>query len=103
MKSGDKDKIMTDFKERRYDILVSTVIIEVGIDVPNATVMAVEHAERFDLPNSNCADASAGEAQSFACFWESQTSEARERLRIMTKTCDGFKIAEMDFKTEGSG
>ena len=49
MKSGDKDKIMTDFKERRYDILVSTVIIEVGIDVPNATVMVVEHAERFGL------------------------------------------------------
>ncbi|MBI5306867.1 MAG: hypothetical protein HZB37_00625 [Planctomycetes bacterium] len=49
MKSGDKDKIMADFKERRYDILVSTVIIEVGIDVPNATVMVVEHAERFGL------------------------------------------------------
>ena len=106
MKSGDKDKIMTDFKERRYDILVSTVIIEVGIDVPNATVMVVEHAERFGLAQLHQLRGRIGRGseQSYCLlFGNPKTNEARERLRIMTKTCDGFKIAEMDFKLRGPG
>ena len=100
MKSGDKDKIMTDFKERRYDILVSTVIIEVGIDIPNATVMVVEHAERFGLAQLHQLRGRIGRGseQSYCLlFGNPKTNEARERLKIMTKTCDGFKIAEMDF------
>jgi len=106
MKSGDKDKIMTDFKERRYDILVSTVIIEVGIDVPNATVMVVEHAERFGLAQLHQLRGRIGRGseQSYCLlFGNPKTNEARERLKIMTKTCDGFKIAEMDFKLRGPG
>ena len=106
MKSGDKDKIMTDFKERRYDILVSTVIIEVGIDIPNATVMVVEHAERFGLAQLHQLRGRIGRGseQSYCLlFGNPKTNEARERLKIMTKTCDGFKIAEMDFKLRGPG
>ncbi|MCR4319011.1 MAG: ATP-dependent DNA helicase RecG [Candidatus Brocadiaceae bacterium] len=106
MKSGDKDKIMTDFKERKYDILVSTVIIEVGIDVPNATVMVVEHAERFGLAQLHQLRGRIGRGseQSYCLLLGNpKTNEARERLKIMTKTCDGFKIAEMDFKLRGPG
>ncbi|MBI2556235.1 MAG: ATP-dependent DNA helicase RecG, partial [Planctomycetes bacterium] len=106
MKSGDKDKIMTDFKEKRYDILVSTVIIEVGIDVPNATVMIVEHAERFGLAQLHQLRGRIGrgsERSYCLLFGNPKTYEAHERLKIMTKTCDGFKIAEMDFKLRGPG
>src|SRR3990167_2432653 len=106
MKFVDKDKIMTDFKEKRYDILVSTVIIEVGIDVPNATVMVVEHAERFGLAQLHQLRGRIGRGseQSYCLlFGNPKTNEARERLKIMTKTCDGFKIAEIDFKLRGPG
>ena len=106
MKSGDKDKIMTDFKEKRYDILVSTVIIEVGIDVPNATVMVVEHAERFGLAQLHQLRGRIGRGSELSyclLFGNPKTNEARERLKIMTKTCDGFKIAEIDFKLRGPG
>ncbi|HHT9113341.1 MAG TPA: ATP-dependent DNA helicase RecG [Candidatus Wunengus sp. YC65] len=106
MKSGDKDKIMTDFKERRYDILVSTIIVEVGIDVSNATVMVVEHAERFGLAQLHQLRGRIGRGseQSYCLlFGNPKTNEAHERLKIMTKTCDGFKIAEMDFKLRGPG
>ncbi|MBU6392434.1 MAG: ATP-dependent DNA helicase RecG [Planctomycetota bacterium] len=106
MKSAEKDKIMTNFKEKRYDILVSTVILEVGIDVPNATVMVIEHAERFGLAQLHQLRGRIGRGseQSYCLlFGNPKTNEARERLRIMTKTCDGFKIAEMDFKLRGPG
>ncbi len=106
MKSTEKDNVMSDFKEKRYDILVSTVIIEVGIDIPNATVMVVEHAERFGLAQLHQLRGRIGRGneQSYCLlFGNPRTPEARERLRIMTKTCDGFKIAEMDFKLRGPG
>ncbi len=106
MKSAEKDKIMTGFKEKRYDILVSTVILEVGIDVPNATVMVIEHAERFGLAQLHQLRGRIGRGseQSYCLLLGNpKTNEARERLKIMTKTCDGFKIAEMDFKLRGPG
>ena len=106
MKSAEKDQVMMDFKEKRYDILVSTVIIEVGIDVPNATVMVVEHAERFGLSQLHQLRGRIGRGseQSYCLlFGTAKTPESLERLKIMTKTCDGFKIAEMDFQLRGPG
>jgi len=106
MKPAEKESVMSDFKERRYDILVSTIIIEVGIDIPNATVMVVEHAERFGLAQLHQLRGRIGRGseQSYCLlFGNPKTQESRERLRIMTKTCDGFKIAEMDFKLRGPG
>ncbi len=106
MKSAEKDKVMLDFKEKRYDILVSTVIIEVGIDVPNATVMVVEHAERFGLSQLHQLRGRIGRGseQSYCLlFGNPKTYESSERLKIMTKTNDGFKIAEMDFRLRGPG
>ncbi|NUN22164.1 MAG: ATP-dependent DNA helicase RecG [Candidatus Jettenia caeni] len=106
MKSGEKDKIMTDFKEKRYDILVSTIIIEVGIDIPNATIMVIEHAERFGLAQLHQLRGRIGRGndQSYCLlFGYPKTPISHERLKIMTKTCDGFKIAEMDFRLRGPG
>ena len=106
MKSEEKEKVMADFKEGCYDVLVSTVIIEVGIDVPNATIMAIEHAERFGLSQLHRLRGRIGRGggQSYCLLFGNPAShEARERLRIMARTCDGFKIAEMDFRLRGPG
>ncbi|MGQ3685768.1 MAG: ATP-dependent DNA helicase RecG [Candidatus Loosdrechtia sp.] len=106
MKSAEKEKIMTDFKERRYDILVSTIIIEVGIDVPNATVMVIMHAERFGLAQLHQLRGRIGRGgeQSYCLLLGyPKTALSRERLTIMTKTGDGFKIAETDFRLRGPG
>ncbi|MBF8278520.1 MAG: recG 2 [Candidatus Brocadiaceae bacterium] len=97
MKSAEKDQVMMDFMEKRYDILVSTVVIEVGIDVPNATVMVVEHAGRFGLSQLHQLRGRIGRGseQSYCLlFGNPKTQESQERLKIMTKTCDGFQIAE---------
>ncbi len=106
MKSAEKDKIMTDFKEKRYDILVSTVIIEVGIDIPNATIMVIEHAERFGLSQLHQLRGRIGRGseQSYCLlFGNPKSKESVERLKIMTKTCNGFEVAEMDFRLRGPG
>lgn len=106
MKSVEKDKIMTDFKEKRYDILVSTVIIEVGIDIPNATIMVIEHAERFGLSQLHQLRGRIGRGseQSYCLlFGNPRSRESSERLKIMTKTCNGFEVAEMDFRLRGPG
>ncbi len=106
MKSAEKDKIMTDFKEKRYDILVSTVIIEVGIDIPNATIMVIEHAERFGLSQLHQLRGRIGrgsEQSHCLLFGNPKSSVSRERLKIMTKTCNGFEVAEMDFRLRGPG
>ena len=106
MKSSDKDKVMTDFKEKKYDILVSTVIIEVGIDIPNATVMVIVHAERFGLSQLHQLRGRIGRGseQSYCLLFGNPTSlVSNERLKIMARTSDGFKIAEMDFRLRGPG
>jgi ATP-dependent DNA helicase RecG len=106
MKSVEKEKIMIDFKEKRYDILVSTIIIEVGIDIPNATVMVIEHADRFGLAQLHQLRGRIGRGseQSYCLLsGHPKTSLSQERLKIMTKTCDGFEIAEMDFRLRGPG
>ncbi|KKO20974.1 MAG: ATP-dependent DNA helicase RecG [Candidatus Brocadia sp.] len=106
MKSSDKDKVMADFKEKKYDILVSTVIIEVGIDIPNATVMVIVHAERFGLSQLHQLRGRIGRGseQSYCLLFGNPTSSvSNERLKIMAMTSDGFKIAEMDFRLRGPG
>ena len=106
MKSAEKDKVMMDFKEKRYDILVSTVIIEVGIDIPNATVMVIVHAERFGLSQLHQLRGRIGRGseQSYCLLFGNPNSDvSSERLKIMARTCDGFKIAEMDFRLRGPG
>jgi ATP-dependent DNA helicase RecG len=106
MKPAEKEKVMSDFKERQYDVLVSTIIIEVGIDVTNATIMVVEHAERFGLSQLHQLRGRIGrgsEQSHCLLFGDPKTPEARERLKIMAKTNDGFKIAEMDFRLRGPG
>jgi len=101
-----KDHIMQEFRERRLDLLVTTVVIEVGVDVPNATLMIVEHAERFGLSQLHqlrgrvSRGGVAGECYLFA---PGATDEARKRLHVLTRTTDGFALAEEDARLRGLG
>jgi ATP-dependent DNA helicase RecG len=101
-----KELIMSDFVNHKYDILVSTIVIEVGIDVPNATVMAIEHAERFGLAQLHQLRGRIGRSshQSYCLLFGIQKSvESRQRIKTMLDTNDGFKIAEEDLKLRGPG
>jgi ATP-dependent DNA helicase RecG len=107
MKGEEKDAVMHRFKNGEHHLLVSTTVIEVGIDVPNATVMLIEHAERFGLAQLHQlrGRVGRGQAESF-CFLLAQytpADEAHRRLRVMTETSDGFKIAEADLMFRGPG
>ncbi len=107
MKGEEKDEVMRRFKAGEHQLLVSTTVIEVGIDVPNATVMLIEHAERFGLAQLHQlrGRVGRGQAESF-CFLLAQYSPADEsirRLRVMVETNDGFKIAEADLMFRGPG
>ncbi|PLV58961.1 ATP-dependent DNA helicase RecG [Thermotoga sp. KOL6] len=102
----EKDKVMLEFAERRYDILVSTTVIEVGIDVPNANVMVIENPERFGLAQLHQLRGRVGRGgQEAYCFLVvgDVGKEAMERLRFFAMNTDGFKIAEYDLKTRGPG
>lgn len=106
MKSADKDEIMRQFKNKELDILVSTTVIEVGVDVPNATVMVIDSAERFGLSALHQLRGRVGRGsdQSY-CFMISYTDNAvsKSRLNIMESTNDGFQIAEEDLKLRKAG
>lgn len=106
LKNDEKDKVMKDFKGGKYDILVSTTVVEVGVDVSNATVMVIENAERFGLSQLHQLRGRVGrcEHQSY-CVLSSSTRnpETRARLEIMTQTNDGFVIAEKDLELRGPG
>ena len=106
LKSADKAAVMKQFLDRQIDILVATTVIEVGIDVPNATVMVIEHAERFGLSQLHQLRGRIGRGgeQSF-CFLvgEPKTEEAKARMKAMIETNDGFKIAEADLRLRGPG
>jgi ATP-dependent DNA helicase RecG len=107
MKQDVKDRTMRAFAAGDIHVLVSTTVIEVGVDVPNATVMVVEHAERFGLSQLHQLRGRVGRgAHQSACvlLYEYPLSEdARERLKVMTETTDGFAIAEKDLELRGFG
>ena len=106
LKNDEKEKVMKDFKDKKYDILVSTTVVEVGVDVPNATVMLIENAERFGLSQLHQLRGRVGrnDLQSYCILHTSSKSqETRERLNIMTETNDGFVIAEKDLQLRGPG
>lgn len=106
MKQEQKDQIMTAFGEKKIDILVSTTVIEVGINVPNATVMMVENAERFGLAQLHQLRGRVGRGkyQSYCIFMTgSKAKDTKERLDILNRSNDGFKIAAEDLKLRGPG
>ncbi len=107
MKSADKEEIMGQFVAGSLNILVSTTVIEVGVDVPNASLMVIEHAERFGLSQLHQLRGRVGRGaeQSFCVLLtvDKKTAVAKERLGIMEETNDGFRIAEKDLEIRGQG
>jgi len=106
MKQREKDEIMHEFKEGKIDILVSTTVIEVGVNVPNASLMIIENAERFGLAQLHQlrGRVGRGEYQSYCVLkYEGRSPEIRQRMKIMSETNDGFIIAEKDLELRGSG
>lgn len=106
LKNEEKEQVMKDFKDKKYDILVSTTVVEVGVDVPNSTIMLIENAERFGLSQLHQLRGRVGRnnLQSYCILHTSSKSqETRERLNIMTQTNDGFVIAEKDLQLRGPG
>ena len=106
MKSVEKEDIMKRFRSGKIDVLVSTIVIEVGVDVPNATIMVVENANRFGLAQLHQLRGRIGRGQSNSyclLFADTEDEKAVSRLEIMTRSNDGFEIAEHDLKLRGPG
>ena len=106
MKTDQKQEVMAAFRDKQIDVLVATTVIEVGIDVPNATVMMIDNAERFGLSQLHQLRGRVGRGSeiSYCTLISDPPNEATEaRLRAMTQTGDGFEIAEMDLKLRGPG
>ena len=107
MKSAEKDEVMRQFVSGEMNILVSTTVIEVGVDVPNASLMVIEHAERFGLSQLHQLRGRVGRGaeKSFCVLLtgDKKTAVAKERLGIMEETNDGFRIAEKDLEIRGQG
>ena len=107
MNGVEKDKIMSEFASGDYDVLVATTVIEVGIDVPEATVIVIEHAERFGLAQLHQLRGRVGRGDTASIclllYASPLTDMARARLKVMRETDDGFRIAEEDLKLRGAG
>jgi ATP-dependent DNA helicase RecG len=107
MRGDGKERVMKAFLARGLEMLVSTTVVEVGVDVPNATVMLVEHAERFGLAQLHQLRGRVGrdrhQSYCFLLYQPPLSDDARERLRAMTETTDGFEIAERDLAVRGAG
>ncbi|WP_246566198.1 ATP-dependent DNA helicase RecG [Tissierella simiarum] len=106
MKAKEKDEIMDDFKNHKLDILVSTTVIEVGVNVPNSNIMVIYNAERFGLAQLHQLRGRVGRGnhQSYCILInEGNNKVARERMRILQQTTDGFKISEKDLELRGPG
>ena len=106
MKSKEKDILMKAFAAGEYDILVSTTVIEVGVDIPNAALMIVENADRFGLSQLHQLRGRVGRGQHKSycvLFSDAQGEEAKARLKVMCRTGDGFKISEEDLRLRGPG
>lgn len=106
MKDKDKNAVMQDFKDKKIDALVSTTVVEVGVDVPDATVMVVYNAERFGLSQLHQLRGRVGRgAEKSYCFLltDGRSDTATERLKILQSTTDGFALAEEDLRLRGSG
>lgn len=107
MKSEDKDQVMKEFKQGALDILVSTTVIEVGVDVPNANVMIIENCERFGLSQLHQLRGRVGrgahQSYCFLVLGDAFSEVALERAKIMAENTDGFKISEFDLEMRGPG
>ena len=106
MPSANKQQVMSDFRRGKIDVLVSTVVVEVGLDVPNATIMVIEEADRFGLAQLHQLRGriGRGEAKSYCLLFGDTDSEvARGRIEVMTRSNDGFEIAEQDLRLRGPG
>jgi len=105
LKPAEKERVMQDFIDRKYDILVSTTVIEVGVDIPNSTVMLIVGAERFGLAQIHQLRGRVGRGahQSYCFLMLSDSKAPMQRLRALENTTDGFKLAELDLKLRGPG
>ena len=107
MKADEKEKVMSLFKRKMIDVLVCTTVIEVGIDIPNATIIVIEHSERFGLSQLHQLRGRVGRgAKPSKCALitsEKKTAIAKQRIKVMEKTVDGFQIAEEDMRLRGPG
>ncbi|MHC4196789.1 MAG: ATP-dependent DNA helicase RecG [Planctomycetota bacterium] len=106
LKQDVKDSVMEKFRQKEVDILVSTIVIEVGIDIPNATVMVIEHAERFGLAQLHQLRGRigrSGERSHCLLFADPKSADSRSRLQTIVNCNDGFRIAEEDLRIRGPG
>lgn len=105
MKPKEKEQVMLDFKSKKYDILVATSVVEVGIDVPNATVIIIEGAHRFGLAQLHQLRGRVGRGnhQSYCFLFTDEKGASHQRLQLFTQTNNGLELAEYDFKMRGAG
>ncbi|MBI5414408.1 ATP-dependent DNA helicase RecG [Candidatus Peregrinibacteria bacterium] len=103
MKPKEKDQVMENFKNKKFDILISTSVIEVGIDIPNANIILIEGAERFGLAQLHQFRGRVGRSEMQSYCFLFPTDQPTERIKAMEKIYDGFKLAEIDLKLRGPG